>query len=335
MSEQKLHGVNLGGWLVLEKWMTPSLFKHTNAYDEYTFMNTPNAHEKLRQHRDTFITETDFKWLSENGINAVRIPVGYWLIEEDDLLVSGISYLDWAMRMAEKYGINVVIDLHGSRGSQNGKDHSGRQGRAAWMKNREYRNQTISTLEKIAERYKTSPAFWGLQIINEPKFGVLHIKIRIFYAQAYRRLAQILHPHTRIIFSDAFTPRMMSGALAKEGIKNHPIMDIHIYHMATLGARYRSVTWFMKKTATRQRMLKHLARTQGLIIGEWSGVMSHETMRHIPAKLHDRIFTQHVETQLEAFKPAEGWFYWSYKTEEANYWNFRSQVECGNIKRNW
>lgn len=29
-----LQGVNLGGWLVLEKWMTPSLFDGTTAADE-------------------------------------------------------------------------------------------------------------------------------------------------------------------------------------------------------------------------------------------------------------------------------------------------------------
>ena len=71
-----LHGVNLGGWLVLERWMTPSLFADTDARDEYTFMQTPGAREKLREHQKNFIRESDFKWLRDNGIEAVRIPVG-------------------------------------------------------------------------------------------------------------------------------------------------------------------------------------------------------------------------------------------------------------------
>ena len=33
----KLRGVNLGGWLVLEKWMTPSVFEGLDAVDETTF----------------------------------------------------------------------------------------------------------------------------------------------------------------------------------------------------------------------------------------------------------------------------------------------------------
>lgn len=31
----KIKGVNLGNWLVLEKWMNPALFEGTTAEDEY------------------------------------------------------------------------------------------------------------------------------------------------------------------------------------------------------------------------------------------------------------------------------------------------------------
>ncbi len=34
---KKLRGVNLGGWLVLEKWMTPSLFAGLKAEDETSY----------------------------------------------------------------------------------------------------------------------------------------------------------------------------------------------------------------------------------------------------------------------------------------------------------
>ena len=30
-----IKGVNLGNWLVLEKWMSPALFEGTGAQDEY------------------------------------------------------------------------------------------------------------------------------------------------------------------------------------------------------------------------------------------------------------------------------------------------------------
>jgi glucan 1,3-beta-glucosidase len=33
LNKPKLRGVNLGGWLVLENWMTPSLFENLKAED--------------------------------------------------------------------------------------------------------------------------------------------------------------------------------------------------------------------------------------------------------------------------------------------------------------
>jgi len=34
---KKLRGVNLDGWLVLEKWMTPSMFDGLQATDETSY----------------------------------------------------------------------------------------------------------------------------------------------------------------------------------------------------------------------------------------------------------------------------------------------------------
>ena len=151
-SNRALRGVNLGGWLLLEKWMTPTLFEGTDAIDEYTFMQTDGVRMKIERHRQTFIQEADFKWLAANGIEAVRIPIGYWIFDGDEPSRVGISHLDWAVRMATKYKLKVLLDLHGAKGSQNGKDHSGRMGRAEWFRRPEYRRQTIDTLIRIAER---------------------------------------------------------------------------------------------------------------------------------------------------------------------------------------
>jgi glucan 1,3-beta-glucosidase len=330
MTEQTLRGVNLGGWLVLEKWMTPSLFKGTEARDEHQLLQTKGGRERIEHHRRTFIVEDDFAWLHANGLNAVRIPIGYWALESDAPFVAATRELDWAMEMAKKYGLQVIIDLHGLKGSQNGQDHSGQAGESRWYKKPQYRQDTLVTLEALAKRYKDYDNFWGLQIINEPKIGLLQLKLRRFYAQAYVRLSRILKPHTRIIFSDAFTPRLLSGALG--GRKSHPVvMDIHLYHMATLFSQYLSVGWFMGKTVRRGRMLKRLARKQPIIIGEWSGVMRHETMRRIPQDQHEALIRDYMQLQLDLFSISAGWFYWNYKTEAPGVWNFRSQLEGGSV----
>lgn len=82
---KKLRGVNLGGWLVIEKWMTPSLLEGLKATDETSFCIdlATNAERVLKNHWDTFITSEDFAWLAKTGINAVRIPIGHWIFGPD------------------------------------------------------------------------------------------------------------------------------------------------------------------------------------------------------------------------------------------------------------
>ena len=36
----------------------------------------------MQDHWNKYITEDDFKFMSENGLNAVRIPVGWWIAQD-------------------------------------------------------------------------------------------------------------------------------------------------------------------------------------------------------------------------------------------------------------
>lgn len=326
---QKLRGVNLGGWLLLERWMTPSLFAGTHAEDEYTFMSTPGAEKKLEQHRRSFISKADFKWLADHGVNAVRIPVGYWVLEDDTPYKEAIQCLDWAMETAKRYKLQVVIDVHGLPGSQNGRDHSGRKGRAMWLRHGSFRRRSLDVLAQIAQRYRDNPYFWGLQITNEPKLGLFQFKLRRYYRAAYDRLAQILRPHTRIIFSDGFTPRLLSGVL---GNREHPVaMDTHLYHMTTPLTRWLPIGWYFRKVGQRRILLARLTRDQPVIIGEWSSVLRGETMSHLPPTKRESLMRQHAQHQLATYGDVAGWFYWNYKTEEPGPWNFRWLVESGKM----
>ena len=55
----KIKGVNLGNWLVLEKWMNPALFEGTTAEDEYYLPRqlSPEVYEaRIKIHRSEYIT---------------------------------------------------------------------------------------------------------------------------------------------------------------------------------------------------------------------------------------------------------------------------------------
>ncbi|KAJ7459150.1 exo-beta-1,3-glucanase [Mycena galericulata] len=131
---QKVRGVNLGGWLVLEPWITPSLFDNTgnpNIVDEWTFgslQNRATATAALRNHWNTWVTEADFAAIAAAGLNHVRLPIGYWAFEvgPDEPYIQGqLPYLQKAITWATEHNLKLIIDLHGAPGSQNGFDNSG------------------------------------------------------------------------------------------------------------------------------------------------------------------------------------------------------------------
>jgi hypothetical protein len=83
----QIRGVNLGGWMVLEPWITPSLFYQflgqgpgTTAFDTYSFcevLGPEEANRQLRNHWETWVTEEIIAQLAASGaVNSLRLPVG-------------------------------------------------------------------------------------------------------------------------------------------------------------------------------------------------------------------------------------------------------------------
>ena len=83
----QIRGVNLGGWMVLEPWITPSLFyqflggnENTTAFDTYSFcqvLGAQKANEQLRRHWESWVTEDIIDQLAASGaVNSLRLPVG-------------------------------------------------------------------------------------------------------------------------------------------------------------------------------------------------------------------------------------------------------------------
>ena len=113
-----------------QPWITPSVFTNTgntSIVDEYTFgqmQDGDTALAALTQHWETWYTEDDFKNISAANLNHVRIPIGYWGIPLNRTVEPYISgaypYFKTAVQWARKYGLYVIVDLHGAPGSQNG-----------------------------------------------------------------------------------------------------------------------------------------------------------------------------------------------------------------------
>lgn len=96
--DERIDGVNLGNWLVLEKWMDPKPFTRSAEDDEIWMHRTHvslwserNLAEELRRHRETYITLEDFRIIVGHGINLVRIPIPYFIF--GDWRASGLHHV--------------------------------------------------------------------------------------------------------------------------------------------------------------------------------------------------------------------------------------------------
>lgn len=324
-----LRGVNLGGWLVLEKWMTPSLFAGTSAIDEYTFCQTatPAGIDKLTEFRDTFITEADFRWLKGQGIEAVRLPVGYWLFGNEAPYQPTVKYVDKAFVWAAKHGLKILLDLHAVPGSQNGWDHSGRAGAVGWHTDQQNIDKTLGVITRLVERYGQRRQLLGIELLNEPRPIVPKLKLLEYYEAAYGIIRAACGPEVWIVFHDNFRPRRWHRELRGPKYQN-VFIDTHRYQCFSMREKRRDIVWHLKK-ATRSvpKSLARLARWHPVIVGEWSLALDRATTGRLNPEQAGALNRAYGGAQLLAFSHARAWFFWSYKTENSPTWSFREAVE--------
>ena len=223
-AQEPIRGVNIGGWLVLEPYITPSLFEpfRTNEYnddgipvDEYHYweqLGKEEAMARLVNHWDNFYTAQDFADIASQGFNMVRIPIGYWAFEtlEYDPYVPGWQqlYLDKAINWARDNNLKVWVDLHGAAGSQNGFDNSGLRDSINFLED-ENLNLTMTVLKKLLKKYSGDEfvdTVIGIELLNEPLGPSIDLdKYKNDYlVPAYDYLRNTLGKDQNIIIHDAF-----------------------------------------------------------------------------------------------------------------------------------
>ncbi|KAI1102047.1 glycoside hydrolase family 5 protein [Jackrogersella minutella] len=236
-------GVNLGGWLSLEPFITPSLFNYDSRLgivDEWTLcshLGPKTAASTLEKHYATFVTEQTFQEIQAAGLDHVRIPYSYWAVQtyDDDTYVFRTSwrYLLRAIEWARKYGLRVNLDLHGLPGSQNGWNHSGRQGVVNWLNgtNGDLNSQrSLDVHDRLTkffaqDRYKNIITFYGLA--NEPRMVALSATAVTSWTQQAFNLVRKNGMTANVVFGDGFMglANWQGKLTGMEGL----VLDVHQY----------------------------------------------------------------------------------------------------------
>lgn len=136
--EGYMKGVDLGGWL--------------------------SQRSQDKDYLDSFISEEDIKVLAGWGIDHVRLPVDYEIFQDEEgkLRDYGFPYVDKAIAWCEKYGLNLILDLHKTAGYVfDDPTYVG------FFESEEFQERFYQLWEEFARRYGNIGSRVAFELLNE------------------------------------------------------------------------------------------------------------------------------------------------------------------------
>ncbi|KAF5366258.1 hypothetical protein D9758_005687 [Tetrapyrgos nigripes] len=372
----KVRGVNLGGWLVLEPWMTPSMFDSLNdsrIIDEWTFAQYQSkavATLALTNHWNTWITEQDFIDMQKAGLNHVRIPIGYWAFDVsggEPFIQGQIPYLQNAVAWAKKYGLKVIVDLHGAPGSQNGFDNSGQSmSYPQWQTKQSNINRTKAVLATIAKMFKDqTDVVTSIQPLNEPAgyYGdAILSPLKQYYYDSYGNIrfpyGNNKQGNALTLLHDAFQGVAYWNSFMPAPQWQGVAIDTHIYQIFSDAEIARTNQQHIDSACSQGTTLS--AASHWAIVGEWTPAMtdcaswkgvsrydgtypgspvigsckgkSGKASTFSPE--YKTFLRQSWEAQTLSYEKAAGWIQWSWKLENSDDWSYQAGLQNGWIPWN-
>ncbi|KKY13547.1 putative exo-beta-glucanase glycosyl hydrolase family 5 [Diplodia seriata] len=288
--EMPIRGVNVGGWFNLEPWITPSFFESYNTrdgvIDEWTLttsMGSTKAKSNLEQHYSSWITKQSFADIRDAGFDHVRIPFNYWAVTtyDGDPYVAKVCwrYLLRGIEYARQQGLRVNLDLHGLPGSQNGWNHSGKQGVIGWLNGTDgtlNRQRSLDVHDQLSTffaqpRYKNVVTLYGLA--NEPRMVDLNTADVLAWYDDVIPLVRKNNITAILVFGDGFMG--LDNWQGKLQDYENLLLDVHqyvIFNVDLIKFSHSEKVNFACKGWT-QQSLRSMNKNTGFgptMCGEWS-----------------------------------------------------------------
>jgi endoglucanase len=197
-----LRGINLGNWLVPEGYMF-HFDKGPASYREITalFNDLIGPDETARfwkQYRDTYIGETDIRFIREAGFNCVRIPFHARLIDDG----TAFPLLERVIAWCRERHLWVILDMHCAPGGQTGTNIDDSWGYPWLFESEEEQQLAIGFWRSIAQRYADETTVLGYDLLNEPippAVARLNPRLEPLYRKITQAIRQVDPNHAVIL----------------------------------------------------------------------------------------------------------------------------------------
>ncbi|KAJ1258619.1 hypothetical protein BS78_10G090000 [Paspalum vaginatum] len=278
-----------------------------NLHGDYQLANG-YGYEKamlvLEDHRRSFITASDFDFLSRHGINTVRIPVGWWITQDpyppSPFIGGSLAALDLAFSWA----------------------HASRDGSVDWP-SPECISQSLEVIDFLATRYGGHPSLLGIELLNEPSAATVPLDILVSY---YMRGYQIVRNHSSTAY--VILCQRIGNAdpieLFQAGIGlSNVVVDLHYYNLfdpyfASMNST-QNVEFIYKMRAPQLQALKGVNGPL-VFVGEWVNEWDVQNASQYEYQKFGR-------AQLDVYANATfGWSYWTLKNDRVH-WDFEWNIQ--------
>ncbi|KAH3684780.1 hypothetical protein WICPIJ_004244 [Wickerhamomyces pijperi] len=346
-------GVNFGSLFVQEKWICDRFFINNtnNELDAISaYIDThglDKTKEDLQDHWNNYVTDSDWQWLREKNVTAIRLPIGYWHVDngrftrDTPFAKIAVAYSNsWTaiqniFKKANQYDIGILIDLHGLPGGANGADHSGTaSGRSDFWNESRYQTLAIESLQFITNDCQKYENFVALQIVNESVFSEQAISQKHYYANAIRAVRQI-DSSIPIIISDGWWAdqwvKWLSESESRLGCHSGVVIDSHIYRCFDDSDKNKSPEQIINDLGP--SVLTNLSSSADFVIGEYSCVLAGESWSKTNSDDRPNLAQRYGQAQSSLFieRANFGYFFWTFKFRwgDGGEWGFVPQVNSG------
>jgi glucan 1,3-beta-glucosidase len=282
----------------------------------------------MEKHLLNWITENDIREIAESGFTAVRLPIGFWNLLQQNLSATHLyvplnlslstSVLHWLFDTTLRYNLSVLVDMHGAAGSQNGIDHSGcNYGESFHLL--ENQQLTLMAIKAVMTDYSHYANFLGIELLNEPSLDLslnYHSLLVNFYQEAYQ-IIRYYHESCLVIINELYDQNYPAwNNVMKEPLYYNVIMDYHLYNWQ-FPYYLQSRALHLQNALGWETLIEKDTEYHPIIVGEWS--LSTGTV-------HPQVGQPFVDQCVKSFGKSFGWFLWSWKMErnkDYDYWNIQ------------
>ncbi|KAL8283105.1 hypothetical protein RQP46_005883 [Phenoliferia psychrophenolica] len=293
----------------------------TSEWDCFSGLGKVKAQAAFESHWSSWIPEADFTTMASYGLNTVRIPLGYWIVEEligDDMFpTGGFKYLKQVVGWAKAAGLYVILDLHGAPMAQDAEQPSTGQyaPTAAFYSDSNYARAYI-WLKNLWALMLPEPVF-AIEAVNEPGAQTSDDwdMVSTYYpgAQQAVECSDTSFSCLAIQYMDILWMDNSADPTASlNKTDKHVMFDDHNYIKYTSTAATREA--YMKYTCTDSRKSSNAP----VIVGEFSLSPANETGSEFATSASDAAswYLEWSQAQMVMYEAqTAGWAFWSWKTD--------------------